>query len=220
MTLPHPDPRTRWQLLCLTIGAKDNPHTGRTIDGTYDELVAAYSGPNRHYHDLNHILEGIDMLDEVGTLAEDPEVLEMAWKWHDETYKTDPSKSKDNELVSAANAFKALRELSVPDRFCVDVMATIMPTLHTYIPKKFDHKLIVDIDLWRLSAIPEKFDEYSEMIRLEYGAPVDAYQIARAEFFHKFLQNRPSIYLTDYFKERYEAPAQANLKRAMVILAK
>ena len=43
--------------------------------------------------------------------------------------------------------FEALKELGVSDHVCVEVMSGIMPTLHSYIPTRFDHKLIVDIDL-------------------------------------------------------------------------
>lgn len=204
--------RERWVKLCKIVGAKDNLVTGRTIDNTYDELAAAYTGPYRHYHNLDHISEGLELLDKVWHLAEYPDVLEMAWWWHDETYKTKRSDKKPNELVSAINAFRTLRELSVPDKICVGVMARVMPTLHTYIPDYMDDRLIVDIDLASLAAPPDVFNINSENIRKEYFASPEEYRIGRVNFFRKLIDGRPSIYLTKYFHERYEAQAQNNIR--------
>jgi len=204
--------RERWVKLCKVIKAKDNPHTGRTVDNTYDELRSSYSGPYRHYHNLDHISDGLGLIDKVWHIAEHPDVLEMAWWWHDETYKTRRSDNKPNELVSALNAFHTLRELSVSDKICVGVMARIMPTLHTYIPNYIDDRLIVDIDLASLATPPDVFTTNSENIRKEYFASAEEYRIGRVNFFRKFIEGRPSIYLTKYFHERYEAQAQKNIR--------
>lgn len=205
--------RERWVKLCKIVGAKNNIVTGRTIDNTYDELVAAYSNPHRHYHNLNHISNGLELLNEMWHLAEYPDALEMAWWWHDFIYKI-PLRQKlvNNELESAIYAFKVLTELSVSQLICVKVMARIMPTLHTYIPDYIDDRVIVDMDLVSLAAPPDVFNMDSENIRKEYFASPEEYRIGRVNFFKKFLENRPSIYLTEYFRQRYEAQAQKNIR--------
>ena len=209
--------RERFSSLCLRIGAKYNLATGRTIDATYDELVNAYTGPNRHYHNLAHIDEGLGELDEVKHLALDPDALEMAWWWHDFVYNIP---AKDNELLSAVAAFKTLSELSVPSFTSVKVLVRIMPTLHSYIPNYFDDWLMVDIDLVRIAAPPELFIKNSEDIRQEYGASIEEFRVGQAEFFRNFIIGRSSVYLTDYFRNKYESRAQENIKRVLATFRK
>lgn len=206
--------RKRWVKLCQLAGAKDNPFTGRTIDNTYDELAAAYTNCHRHYHNLNHINEGLELFDKVWHLAEYPDTLEMAWWWHDFIYRIPMNKQTlvNNELESGIYAFKVLIELSVNPLICVKVMARIMPTLHTYTPDYTDDRIIVDMDLVSLAAPPNVFNMHSENIRKEYFASPEEYRIGRVNFFRKFIDGRPSIYLTKYFHERYEVQAQKNIR--------
>lgn len=205
--------RERWVKLCKIVGAKDNLVTGRTIDNTYDELVAAYTNPHRHYHNLDHISGGLELLDNIWHLAEYPDALEMAWWWHDFIYKIPLRQHPvNNELESAIHAFKVLTELSVNQLICVKVMARIMPTLHTYIPDYTDDRIIVDMDLVSLAAPSDVFNKNSENIRKEYFASPEEYRIGRVNFFRKFIDGRPSIYLTKYFHGRYEAQAQKNIR--------
>lgn len=207
--------RERFKALCTRLGARDNPKTGRTIDTTYDELFAAYTGPDRHYHDIGHISDGLGKLDEVRHLAECPDYLEMAWWFHDFVYDT---RSKVNEYNSALLADRILWELGVQSAIRNIVVWLIMATKHDHVPANRDQRLIIDIDLVSLALPPEEFDKMSEKIRLEYNIPVEMYRIGRANFFKKMLENRPSIYLTKYFREKYEAQAQENLKRTIAIL--
>lgn len=206
--------RERWVKLCKRVGAKDNLVTGRTIDNTYDELVAAYTNPHRHYHNLDHISGSLELLEKRWHLAEYPDALEMAWWWHDFIYKIPLLRQQlvNNELESAIYAFKVLTELSVNQLIGVKVMARIMPTLHTYIPDYTDDRIIVDMDFVSLAAPPDVFNMHSENIRKEYFASLEEYRIGRVNFFRKFLAGRPSIYLTKYFHKRYEAQAQKNIR--------
>jgi predicted metal-dependent HD superfamily phosphohydrolase len=206
--------RERWVKLCKVIKAKNNPITGRTIDNTYDELLTAYTGPDRHYHNLDHINDGLELIDKTWHLAENPDALEMAWWWHDFVYRI-PTKETGpvhNELESAIYAFKALSKLNVNHLICAKVMARIMPTLHTYIPDYIDDRVIVDIDLVSLGYSPDIFEANAGKIRKEYGASAEEFRIGRVNFFRKFLDGRPSIYLTKYFHERYETQAHKNIR--------
>lgn len=202
--------------LCRRLGARDNPITERTIDGTYNELFSAYTGPDRHYHDLKHIDEGLELIDrdDVRLLAENPDVLEMAWWWHDETYETN-DEAKFNESTSAVNAFRSLRDLGVFDKICAEVLVGIMPTMHSYIPTQPNHMLIVDIDLVRLADPWETFCINTENIRKEYGTTPEEFKVGQAQFLRNFTKNRPSVFLTDYFRERYETQAQENIRRVL-----
>lgn len=212
--------RERWRALCQRIGARDNPITGRTVDGTYNELVAAYTGPDRYYHNLNHISDGLALIDEVLHLAKDPDALEMAWWWHDYIYDAISSTNEDD---SAQMANKALTDLLIYNfglgrYFRSRVTQLIKSTKHDHVPDTNDATndrcLIIDIDLALLAAQPEVFDQNTAKIRNEYGVISDEdFRVGRARFFRNFLANRPSIYLTDYFRDKYEAKAQKNVQR-------
>ncbi len=155
----------------------------------------------------------MELIDKTWHLAENPDALEMAWWWHDFIYRIPIGQQPgNNELESARYAFKTLLELSVNPLICIKVMARIMPTLHTYIPDYIDDRVMVDIDLASLGYSPDIFEANAEKIRKEYGASVEEFRIGRVNFLRKFLDGRPSIYLTRYFHERYEAQAQKNIR--------
>jgi len=203
--------RGRWRALCERLGAKGNPVTGRTIDSTYDEIITAYTGLDRHYHNLSHINEGLILLDEVSHLADDPDTLEMAWWWHDYICKAGES---DNERQSADAGQKALVDLAISPKNRIRVECHTLATKHDFIPESNDSRLIVCIDLAGLAFPPELFDQVTDNIRKEYAQLSDNhFRTGQAIFFRRFLENRPSIYLTEYFRDRYETQAQENIRR-------
>ncbi len=76
-----------------------------------------------------------------------------------------------------------------------------------------DARLMVDIDLAVLGQPRDEFEAYDVAIQKEYGwVPVEQYRAARAHVLSEFLQ-RPHIFYTDVFRQRYEATARANLQR-------
>lgn len=208
--------RERWTALCQKLGAKDNSSTGITISGTFYELYRTYSGSDRHYHNFIHISDGLGPLDEIRHLAEDPDSLEAAWWFHDIIYDT---KNSTNEEESAIFANTALQSLGITIAPRVRVVKLIAATKHDHIPDRKDLQLIIDIDLASLAVTPDVFDQNTANIRKEYAWVSDEdFRIGRVKFFQKLLKGRPSIYLTDYFRNKYEAQAQENLKMAMTIL--
>lgn len=204
--------RERFKNLCQRIDAKDHPFARRTIDGTYDELFAAYNGPDRHYHTLDHISCGLETLGEIRHIVRDPDSIEAAWWGHDFIFIPG---SPFNEEESALWWIKILYELGVKTPFRVKVMNRIMATRHDHVPWYFEDQIIVDIDLAGLALPAEQFDENTAKNREEYRilVPDDRdFEKGKAQFFRKFLEDRPSIYLTNYFKKKYEARAQENVK--------
>lgn len=205
--------RERWVKLCKIVGAKDNLVTGKTINSTYDELFAAYANPHRHYHNLNHISDGLTEIEEIRHLAKDPDSLEMAWWFHDTVYNVRNPHS-ENEMQSALYGRRILLALGLTTEFWLKIMKLILATTHDHIPKKDDAWLIVDIDLISLASSPTVFNRHTAEIREEYRevAPDDKdFNVGRVRFFKKFLENRSSIYLTEYFRNKYEAKARENI---------
>ena len=60
------------------------------------------------------------------------------------------------------------------------------------------------------------FDAYDRGIAAEYRGHVPGwlFKLNRRRFL-KALLAKPRIYLSDFFHQRYDAPARANLRRAM-----
>jgi predicted metal-dependent HD superfamily phosphohydrolase len=83
-----------------------------------------------------------------------------------------------------------------------------------------DTQLLCDVDLSILGRAPDVFDDFERRIREEYDwVPEPVYRTSRSEILSGFLQ-RHFIYQTDFFRERYEATARANLERLLGRLAR
>lgn len=201
----------RWQ----TLGAKLGTHAvPRSI---FVELATAYSNPPRAYHTLDHIEQCLLELEGVpaNLSIDNPAALEAAIWFHDAIY--DPQ-AHDNEERSADFAAEKLGELGVADLMIAEVRRLILATKHDQ-PVSGDVALIVDIDLAILGKPPDEFDHYDTAIRLEYSwVPDDLYRVGRSRVLQGFL-DRPTIYQTEYFRNRYEAPARLNLQRAIARLS-
>jgi predicted metal-dependent HD superfamily phosphohydrolase len=95
------------------------------------------------------------------------------------------------------------------------VHALVMATRHHQPGVEGDASLLVDVDLSILAAPPDRFEEYERQIRAEYDyVPLALFRQERKKILQGFL-NRPRIYRTKTFFERYEATARKNLERAI-----
>ena len=179
-------------------------------DELFEQLVHAYCAPDRHYHDARHITDCLHEFDSVRGIAQDPATLEAAIFYHDVVYD---GRRTDNEERSADVAADALGKLGATDRFIEGVRELIVFTRHDVEPDTDDGKLMVDIDLASLALPPEKFDENSRKIRLEYEhVPEAAFVAARNKMLGGLLA-RPRVYYTEVFFEKYERAARENLAR-------
>jgi predicted metal-dependent HD superfamily phosphohydrolase len=78
-----------------------------------DELVRAYSAPDRHYHSLAHIEAMLALMRAHEGALSDPTSVEAAIWFHDAIYDT---RRQDNEEKSAELATERLAGLLSPDR--------------------------------------------------------------------------------------------------------
>lgn len=180
-----------------------------------DELISAYRAPDRHYHNLHHIHHCLKQARFVSDRLINPPVVIAATFYHDAVY--DPTRS-DNEERSADLAERHLRAMGHSDTFVAEVRDLIMDTRHQVPPESNDGQYLADIDLAILGAAPEEFDAYERAIRQEYAHVPDApFRAGRAQILRSFL-DRPSIYLTDFFRDLYEQNARANLTRSIATL--
>ena len=178
----------------------------------FDALIAAYTAPDRHYHDIRHIAACLREFDSVRPLATNAQAVEAAIWFHDVVYD---GHRQDNEERSADVAMDALARLGADDALRNAVRDLVLFTRHDHTPPTNDGKLMVDIDLASLGLPAEMFDANGDAIRLEYAhVPEADFRKGRASLLGRFL-SRPRIYLTDEFYSRYEEQARKNLRRSL-----
>jgi predicted metal-dependent HD superfamily phosphohydrolase len=174
---------------------------------TRDELLAAYADPARGYHDLRHLTEVLDRLDELAAAGEpferEPVVL-AAW-FHDAVYDG----ASGAEERSARWAGEALAH---DPALAAEVARLVRLTVHHW-PADDDRSgaALCDADLAILAAPPGRYAEYVADVRREYAhVPDDAFHAGRAAVLRD-LQAKPHLFHTAYARAHWEAPARANL---------
>jgi len=182
----------------------------------FTALVARWAEPHRRYHTLQHLDECLALFESEGSLAEHPGEVAIALWFHDAVYDTG---RHDNEAASAQWARQVLLETGADAVVAERVHGLIMATRHSEVPSTSDAKLLVDIDLAILGAEPARFAQYERQIRDEYGfVPEPVFRDKRAQILRGFLE-RPALFSTPAFAQRYGEKARANLTWAIAQLA-
>lgn len=152
------------------------------------------------------------LFDQVAHLAEHPGEAAIALWFHDAVYVP---LARDNEARSATWACDALRTAGAAQAVIARVHALVMATAHHDAKADADSRLVIDIDLAILGAEPERFAQYEQQVRAEYAAvPAVVYQRKRNGIPSRFLARRV-IYPTPELRDRLEAQARTNLRRAI-----
>lgn len=180
---------------------------------TRDELVAAYTAPGRHYHNLAHIEDCLAVLAQVdGLSAVEREILTEAIWWHDVVY--DPTRS-DNEELSAQQAEQHVR---ADLRGEVGRLIRLTRT-HEVLAEDRLGAILISIDLSILGAEPARYDAYAAAIRQEFIHVSDAdYRAGRAGVLRRFAA-RAVIYPDASFALMYDQRARENLARELAELS-
>src|SRR3954451_22288379 len=182
-----------------------------------DELAAAYADPSRGYHDVRHLTEVLDRLEELaghGATYDATPVLLAAW-FHDAVYDGE----RDAEERSAAWAEDALA--AVAPAPVVTEVARLVRLTETHLPDDTDANgcALSDADLGILAAPRERYDQYVAAVRREYDhLPDEVFSAGRADVLRS-LAEKPRLFHTAYARERWEAAARANVDRELKVLA-
>ena len=178
----------------------------------HDELVAAYTAPGRHYHDLRHIedclgaLAGVDNL----TSAEREILTEAIW-WHDVVYD---ATRPDNEELSARLAEAHIR----PDLRQEVGRLIRLTKSHQVASEDRLGAILISIDLSILGAEPARYDAYAAAIRREFAhVPDREYRAGRCRVLSQFAA-RAVIYPDAGFAAIYDRRARENLARELASL--
>lgn len=178
-------------------------------DGVYRLLTGCYSEAGRHYHDLEHVRRCLARLDEVGELLRDADAAELALWFHDAVY--DPA-ADDNELRSAF-LFDRHLGIHLPTQRADDVHAMIMATAHAGGDRSGDALYVADIDLAGCAASWRDFLQAARLRRRECRHLTNARFEREMRGLLERLLSRPSIYLTDHFRDTCEQQARRNIEK-------
>ncbi len=178
-------------------------------DTVRDALLAAWDEPERGYHDLRHLAEVLDRLEELSTGGQDFPRLPVAlaaW-FHDGVYDG----AAEAEERSARWAEDALAGL-VPDGLVAET-ARLVRLTETHRPDAGDlaGEALTDADLAILASSANRYREYTAGIRREYAqVPDDLFARGRAEILEALLA-KPHLFHTAYARARWEAVARTNV---------
>jgi|SRR5665213_848870 len=178
----------------------------------FSEIKGSYSGPCRHYHNLGHIQNCLNVFDFVAHGAVEKKAIVAAIYYHDIVYD---STAKDNEARSAEFAQERLDETGFGNPFSAKVRNLILATKHLGGLDSYDEQVMADVDLSELAVDYKTFVSNTHKIRKE-SSWVDAadFRKGRVDFFRKMLE-RPSIYYTEPFQFLFEARARENLQHSV-----
>jgi len=178
-------------------------------------LVRNWSRWPRAYHDTTHLHACLRHLQAVRSHLADPHAAELALWFHDAIYWP---WSAHNEERSADWAVRFLRSQGLGDALAQAVRRHILDTRHQPGPLTGDAQWVVDIDLAILGQSDAVYRQFERNVRREYFfVRWPRYAAGRGAVLRGFL-DRPRIYGTDWFHERCEAQARANLGHALKAL--
>lgn len=169
------------------------------------ELLERWGEPHRHYHDVRHLAQILDALEELG--CDDPLVHLAAW-FHDAVYVGQPG---DDERGSARLADSRLEGiLSAADRAEV-VRLVLLTESHAPAPGDIRGALLCDADLSILGTPPARYSIYARDVRVDYEQiPERRYRSGRLQVLET-LSERDPLFSTDLGRRLWDAQARENL---------
>lgn len=181
------------------------------------QLAAAYTHPERGYHDSRHLAEVLERLQELAAHGEDFDlmaVLLAAW-FHDSVYDAQPDAEK-RSAAWAAEALPAVVEAAVVD----EVVRLVLLTEH-HRPADGDRNgcALSDADLAILAAAPDRYAEYVASVRREWAQVSDEdFAAGRAAVLRDLLA-KPHLFHTGHARAAWEDAARANVERELAALS-
>lgn len=206
--------KLKFQWECLLQPFKVDSMVSQTIFFT---LVAAYSNSTRYYHNLEHIQQVLETVEQMRSQAINFPAIGLAAWFHDVIYD---SRAKDNEEQSAEDAETSLKTLKLPITLIDSVKILILNTkTHQAQPDDIDTQILLDSDLAILGASESNYRNYAQAIRQEYSWIRDeVYRTGRKQVLQNFLQ-RKRIYLTELLFLRLEENARRNMQAELIDLS-
>lgn len=156
-----------------------------------------------------HIERCLAQFDTLKSLAERPDLVELALWHHDVIYDTT---ARDNEVRSGEFARNLLQQAGIGS-VANEVIEMIMATTHQEVPPVGDAAMVSDIDLSILVADQLEYDAYALEVRQEYSwVPEEAFRAARLKVLDSIFSEGTLFHHKDC-ADLWEARAQQNFMR-------
>jgi predicted metal-dependent HD superfamily phosphohydrolase len=202
--------QARWEALLRPLTTDK-----KLIKALFADLVERYSEDGRTYHNLRHIQNVLNSVDDLKELVEDETAVQLAAWFHDVIYEMQPSSDKStNEERSANYAAQVLEPISLPEATMALIRQLIQATqLGHPAPNGPNFHVLLDADLATLAADYDEYNEYAQAIRQEFAfVPEEQYRIGRRQVLTSFLE-RERIFLTETMYQHHEQASRNNIQR-------
>lgn len=171
-----------------------DPATVRTL---LTDLSARHREPHRRYHTVEHVEE---VRREAARLRPhepqaDATAVALATWFHDAIYDATAAPGVSEE-ASAELAATCVATLTGDRQLGAEVARLVrLTTGHRVEPEDRTGAVLVDADLWILSAPPERYDRYAADVRAEYAHVPDARWVeGRGAVLRRFLDTADDLY--------------------------
>ena len=172
-----------------------------------DDLLQRWSEPQRVYHDLRHLAQCLEALDQLTDGVIRRTVLLAAW-FHDAVYLGEPGA---DEKASAALAGELLSDV-LPAAEVREVERLVLATIrHDPEPGDPAAELLMDADLSVLGLIRGRYHIYARDVREEYARYDDEqFSRGRVQVIDDLLA-RQQLFRTERGRQLWQATARLNL---------
>ncbi len=205
----------RWQRTCVDAGTTAPPHH---VAAAGVELLCRWAEPHRRYHDVTHLADVLQHLDELtadgAPAASDAAVHLAAW-FHDAVHD---GVAGVDERASADVARHVLGGLGLPPGQVARVGRLVLATSDHAAGDDTGAQALCDADLAVLGAEAERYEQYRHDVREEYAAVDDAtFRRGRSAVLGA-LADREPLFATAAGRRRWERAARRNLHAELAAL--
>lgn len=182
------------------------------VEDYWLEIEKTYNSPHRHYHNLSHLDDMMELAKNHKEYLIDPDTLMFSIYYHDFVYKP---LNPNNEQRSANIARKRLNKLGFPPEQINKCYKQILATIDHQSTGDRDANYFLDFDMAILGSSPSRYTSYTNKIRKEFSMVPDlVYRKGRIKVICHFL-NMERIFKTEEFFTRYEQQARTNLQKEL-----
>lgn len=172
------------------------------------DLLQRWQEPQRRYHDVRHLAQMLEALEEL-TGGSTSRALALAAWFHDAVYQ---GQAGTDETASARLAANELAVAKLPSAEISEVTRLVLLTIdHRPDPTDTPGAQMVDADLSVLASPAARYHYYARSVRLEHlDLPLTRYAGARSEVLRGLLDRDP-IFQTPSARAKWESSARSNI---------
>jgi predicted metal-dependent HD superfamily phosphohydrolase len=186
------------------------------IDAAGQRLLDRWTGAERKYHNVRHLVDLLQHVDELQQETHNPHTVRLAAWYHGAVFDAEENaayahRGGEDEVASAEFARGELAALDVPEAAIDDVVHLVVALArHATDPENSDCAVLCDADLAILAADPQRYRTYIHDVREEYAhIPTLNFLTARRAIVTKLLA-RDRLYVSP-LGSGWEDQARQNL---------